>query len=269
MARSARQAERVVRRPSALQGGAAAIGGLISRNPMAVGGSTAFLVSLFYVSANALWYQPHAHTGAFFATREFSRPIDDETTAPAEPETTIHIERPTEAQPAVRPKGDPVVEQVQGVLKTLNFYDGTVDGLSGPATIKAIEAYQRKMGMVASGEIDVQLLSQLGTTPTTAGIPSAPAPQPRPAAQPTKPAAAIQPVSVSAPQPSSAAISQRTARIQQGLKAFGNEGIDVDGVVGGRTKAAIREFQSLFGLPETGEPDEAVYVKMKEIGLTN
>lgn len=271
MARSARQAERVVRRPGPLQGGAAAIGGLISRNPMAVGGSTAFLVSLFYVSANALWYQPHAHTSAFFATREFSRPVDDETTAPTEPETTIHIERPTEAQPAVRPKGDPVVEQVQGVLKTLNFYDGTVDGLSGPATTKAIEAYQRKMGMVASGQIDVELLSQLGTTPTTAGIPSAsaPAPRPRPAAQPVKTAPAIQQVSVSAPQPSSAAISQRTARIQQGLKAFGNEGIDVDGVVGGRTKAAILEFQSLFGLPETGEPDEAVYVKMKEIGLTN
>ena len=25
----------------------------------------------------------------------------------------------------------------------------------------------------------------------------------------------------------------------------------------------------LFGLPETGEADEAVYAKMKEIGLTN
>ncbi|TGR62427.1 peptidoglycan-binding protein, partial [Mesorhizobium sp. M2D.F.Ca.ET.223.01.1.1] len=32
---------------------------------------------------------------------------------------------------------------------------------------------------------------------------------------------------------------------------------------------AIKEFQALFGLPETGEPDEAVYVKMREIGLTN
>ncbi len=42
-----------------------------------------------------------------------------------------------------------------------------------------------------------------------------------------------------------------------------------DGVVGARTKAAIKEFQSLFGLPATGEPDEAVYVKMREIGLTN
>lgn len=43
----------------------------------------------------------------------------------------------------------------------------------------------------------------------------------------------------------------------------------MDGVIGARTKSAIREFQSLFGLPETGEPDEVVYAKMREIGLTN
>jgi len=58
-------------------------------------------------------------------------------------------------------------------------------------------------------------------------------------------------------------------KLQAGLRAFGNEGIEVDGIVGARTRAAIHEFQSLFGLPETGEPDEALYAKMREIGLTN
>lgn len=57
-------------------------------------------------------------------------------------------------------------------------------------------------------------------------------------------------------------------RIQAGLKAFGNDGIEIDGVVGSRTRSAILEFQSLFGLPETGEPDSALYAKMREIGLT-
>lgn len=64
-------------------------------------------------------------------------------------------------------------------------------------------------------------------------------------------------------------MDDRIVRIQAGLKAFGNNDIKLDGVVGGQTKAAIREFQSLFGLPETGEPDEVVYTKMREIGLTN
>jgi glutamate synthase domain-containing protein 1 len=38
-------------------------------------------------------------------------------------------------------------------------------------------------------------------------------------------------------------------------------------LMGAKTEAAIREFQSLFGLAETGAVDQAVYAKMKEIGL--
>ena len=58
-------------------------------------------------------------------------------------------------------------------------------------------------------------------------------------------------------------------KIQAGLKAFGNDGMEIDGVIGSKTRAAIKEFQSLFGLPVTGEPDEKLYAKMREIGLTN
>ena len=60
---------------------------------------------------------------------------------------------------------------------------------------------------------------------------------------------------------------ERIAKVQAGLKEFGNDAIEIDGVMGARTEAAIREFQSLFGLAETGEADQAVYAKMKEIGL--
>jgi peptidoglycan hydrolase-like protein with peptidoglycan-binding domain len=58
-------------------------------------------------------------------------------------------------------------------------------------------------------------------------------------------------------------------KLQAGLRAFGNEAMEVDGVLGARTREAIHEFQALFGLPETGEPDDALYAKMREIGLTN
>jgi len=58
-------------------------------------------------------------------------------------------------------------------------------------------------------------------------------------------------------------------RVQAALRAFGNDDIEIDGVAGPRTRAAIREFQSLFGLPETGEPDREVYAKMREIGLAD
>jgi peptidoglycan hydrolase-like protein with peptidoglycan-binding domain len=259
MARSAKQPRAVKRQSSAFEEGAIALGGMISRNPVLVGGSTAFLVTLFYVSANALWYQPFPHAGAFFATRS----IEDFPRAGAdEPETTINIVRP-----AV--KSDPTVEQVQGILKDLDFYSGTVDGISGPNTRKAIQAYQQKVGLPATGEIDAVLLDQLGAKQTTAAIPH---PVPRPVDSAMAPAAASAPVPIPASAPADAAAQVPDARIikiQAGLKAFGNDDMQLDGVVGARTKAAIKEFQSLFGLPQTGEPDEVVYVKMREIGLTN
>ncbi|TIX62429.1 MAG: peptidoglycan-binding protein, partial [Mesorhizobium sp.] len=237
------------------QGSAAAVGSLISRNPVLVGGSTAFLVTLFYVSANALWYQPFPHAGAFFATRSiegFPRAGADE------PETTINILRPGSAPI----KSDPVVEQIQGILKDLDLYSGTVDGISGPNTRKAIQAYQQKVGLSASGEIDSVLLDQLGATPTASTVVPHPAPRPDDMAAIPVSASALADAPVQAP-------DARIIKIQAGLKAFGNDDMQLDGVVGARTKAAIKEFQSLFGLPETGEPDEVVYVKMREIGLTN
>lgn len=254
MGRSAKQVK-AVPRGRALAGGVAALGGLISRNPTLVGGSTAFLVTFFFVSANALWYQPFPHSSAFFATRALKDFPQRETN---EPETTINIERPETAPSPI--KGDPVVEQVQGILKDLDFYSGTVDGIPGPNTRKAIIDYQHKVGLAASGEIDGVLLDQLGATPTTAAVLPAPAPR----ADPTQAVAAA--FSADAPTLTPEA---RIMKIQAGLKAFGNDDIQIDGVIGSRTKAAIHEFQSLFGLPETGEPDQEVYAKMTEIGLTN
>lgn len=242
--------------------GAAALLGLIARNPTLVGSTTAFLVALSFVSANALWYQPHAHSGAFFATRSFPEAARF---APDETGTTIIIERPGE-EPS-KPAGDPKVELVQGILKDLKFYNGEVDGLAGPNTRKAIEAYQSRMGMTVSGLIDAQLLDQLGAGSQTAAI--RPSPAPRDAAAPARRDAIADAMDETPALPAGRTPDERIVRIQAGLKAFGNEAIEIDGVMGSRTKTAILEFQSLFGLTETGEADEAVYAKMREIGLTN
>lgn len=264
MARSARRPERQPVRRSAWRQGAVALGGAVSRNPVLVGGTTAFLVALSFVSANALWYQPHFHSDAFFATRSadgYVQPrfedgmpgLDEEDTG----ETTIHIER--EPAHAAVPKPDAAVEEVQGILRDLKFYDGPVDGIAGPNTRSAIARYRQTVGLPQSDQIDDDLLAQLGTPPTTAAIEPAPVPVPR--------------EEVTIEQEIAAADPKRPDRlivkIQAGLKAFGNDGIEVDGVIGSKTQAAIREFQSLFGLPVTGEPDEVLYAKMREIGLTN
>ena len=69
---------------------------------------------------------------------------------PACSETTIRIERQSEAvKPVVKP--DPVVEQVQSILQSMNLYAGDVDGVNGPNTRKAIAAYRKTMGMDGLG----------------------------------------------------------------------------------------------------------------------
>lgn len=248
MARSVKRRKASARRNSVFQKGAVALGEAVSRNPVMVGGSTAFLVTLFYVSANALWYQPFPHSSAFFATRSVDNfPLVE----PLEPETTINIVR-TET-----PRGDPVVEQVQIILKHLGFYSGNADGLAGPATRDAVAAYQRKVGLSVTGTIDDTLLDQLGTAPTLSLTPT-----PKPPADTTS--------SIVSSVPSAGGLPDaHIMKIQAGLKAFGNEDIQLDGVVGARTRAAIREFQAIFRLPVTGEADQAVYAKMREIGLTD
>src|SRR5262245_13534682 len=121
MAKRARLPELDDEPQSPLAEAVAAVGSTLARNPVLVGGTTAFVVALSYVSANALWYQPHFHSGAFFATREneYVGPPD-----PAMQETTIRIERPGESRPVAKP--DPVVQKVQAVLKSMNLYEGEV-----------------------------------------------------------------------------------------------------------------------------------------------
>ena len=251
MARSAkpRKKRAAVQEDGVVVQGMQAVGSFMSNNPALVGGTTAFLIALSFVSANALWYQPHAHTAPLFSTRSFDSFAVARRNRTTEPETTIRLERPAMPLPEARPtdvtrsvpKGDAQLQSVQAVLKQLGYYQGDVDGLAGPNTSAAISAYQQKMGFNASGRVDEKLLKELGIADITGSIEQA------------------EPEAVT-PVPDEKAL---LAKIQTGLKAFGNEGIDADGRIGTKTRAGIKEFQALFGLPQTGEPDEAVYRKMK------
>jgi peptidoglycan hydrolase-like protein with peptidoglycan-binding domain len=248
MARSAKPAKRRAPPRAVWADGLASAGGLVARNPVAAGGSVAFLVAFSFVSANAIWYQPHAHRDAFFATRDFVRSLDEEQ---EEPETSFLIERP---EPAARPRpaagADPVTAKVQGVLKELGFYDGTVDGLSGPATVKAIDTYRKKVGLEGDPRIDAGLLEQLGIEPTTSGI--RPEPAPREAMQPALP---------------DAETIALTKKVQAGLKAYKYPDMEIDGILGARTKTAIKEYQAEVGLTVTGVPDKKLLAKMRAFNL--
>lgn len=251
MARSAKQASPKAPPPrsSRAAGLAGVAGAWVGRNPVAAGMTTALLVATAYVGANALFYQPHSHRGALFATRQFARDAAP-ARVDAEPETTFLIERPIE--PVSAPATDPTIEKVQRILADLNFYDGKVDGLPGPATNRAIASYRGKVGLPAAAGIDGDLLIQLGIQPTTSSIAPSPAPRGKAAGEPLP-----------------AERSELVRKIQAGLKQFGNSAIGIDGVAGQKTRNGVREFQSMFGLPQDGEPSQAVYAKMREVGLVD
>lgn len=238
-----------------INGGAA----LIAQNPVLVGGMTAFLLTMFFVSANALWYQPHGHPAAIFPTRllQFEAPLEIDSGLPStiseELETTIRIERDSVTPAPV----DPVVQKVQSVLSDLNLYTGSIDGVAGPKTRDAIRNYRRIMGLQATDEIDNELLGELGAKPEDIHKAETPVPVLRP-----------DPNAAQDVDPIKTARGTTVVRVQAGLRAFGNDHIEIDGITGPKTREAIREFQVLFGLEPTGEASEAVLSKMRELGLT-
>lgn len=47
----------------------------------------------------------------------------------------------------------PGIRDIQQALKNANLYEGKIDGISGPKTRKAIEAFQSKVGLNPDGKV--------------------------------------------------------------------------------------------------------------------
>lgn len=279
---------------------------LALRNRRAVLGGLAALGVVTYASVNALFLQDGAHPSAFFETRDVSRDRfalrADEADGPAaQPSTQVtrivfdgqagDTDAPVAPRPERRPvaetlpEADPVAEtiiaapapveektddpvtSIQTMLASLGFYDSEIDGIVGPRTTAAIEAYKTSVGLRGIELSTDELLTSLNNNMmVTAAIP-----RPRPETTEPVPIPQVTPAPQSERRIGAAAeapVADPTVlRVQAGLKAFGNEDIRVDGVAGERTRLAVREFQSLFRLPVNGEIDDALVEKMVAVGL--
>ena len=65
-------------------------------------------------------------------------------------------------------RGDEVVT-LQKKLKQWGYYDGSVDGVFGPGTEKAVQYFQRKNGLVADGIVGTKTAAALGMTLSGSG----------------------------------------------------------------------------------------------------
>jgi peptidoglycan hydrolase-like protein with peptidoglycan-binding domain len=242
---------------------AAALGNRISENPSLAGAGAAFAVVMFFVSSNALFYQPFQHKDALFSTRSmdgYEAPVLPKPQASLKANggksEKFNIARDS-GQGEAAGKADPSLADIQSALAKMNLYAGTVDGLPGPKTRAAIQKFQKEAGLQPTGEIDPLLIDAI----RTASVPSTKVPAPSNKAKP----AVVREETV-APEPN-AMNDADVMKIQAGLKSFGNDDIGIDGKIGEKTRLAVREFQTLFQLTVTGEPNREVFNKLQEIGL--
>lgn len=272
----------------------------LSGNTGMIAGVLTVAITFSVVAANALFYQPHAHQGAMFDTSK-----NVAVTEPAEIKPNKVVGKTLEQEVAELPQIAPQptskaqstnivavdpqrakVRMVQTVLKELSIYDGKIDGLSGPQTRGAIATYQKIIGLPETGEIDRALLAQLsGQTAGNAPI-IAQNTEPQsdaditvasitPTPRPTKiddVGALIERAPVSpttGPTTGDDASKAMIKQLQAGLRQFDNPDITVDGIQGSKTTAALKLFQETFHLKVTGQADEAVFQKMRDLGYIN
>lgn len=193
--------------------------------------------------------------------------------------------------PALAPKADLEIARLQQRLSMLGIYKGPVDGFTGPQTREAVDrwrALQKKLG-VAEASVPAGVAPEAPQEDAIAkaievAVPT-PRPQPQPVAQPVAQPVVRKAETPAKPKPDLASFrkpetvsaspavqtirvsSQDIVRVQAGLKAFGNDTVPVNGQPGKATEAAVRQFQKMFGLRVTGQIDEALIGKMREIGL--
>ena len=207
-------------------------------NPVAAGGWLVMLLTGFLIIANATLFQKAPHPSPFFTTRD--RPAA-ETVAPV-------VATPTAAD-LERQK---LVRDVQIELRRLGLYEGTLDGLNGPATERGVRGYQRSRGVPETGLINTALLARLAMdTPQPTQTIAIPPVSPRARQSETT---SVQGTSV-APPASVDPLSTRVGRVQTALAELGYGPLDIDGVMGEQTANAIRRFELDRGMAISGIAD--------------
>ena len=137
---------------------------------------------------------------------------------------------------------DPLVAAAQLELKRTGYYQGPIDGISGPQTEAAILRFERAAGVAATGAIGPELVRAV-STPERREPPHG------------------------ASEARAALSSDHVAAIQHALARAAYGPLPADGIVGPQTHEAIRRFQAHHGLPVTGELTESLVVELRAVGV--
>lgn len=196
---------------------------------VAIGASGAVLV-------NALALQPVPHPAPLFADAPKparpARPASPMQVAlrPALPSAPGTFSAPAERPPTASiPLRDQLVMDLQRELAQHGYYDGSVDGLTGPRTQQAIRDFEQANGLKATGVPSEGLLARVLQSRV----------RPRGDVTGALPSAALPP-------------SSQVFSVQRALAHLGYGPVKLTGLSDAATKSAIERFERDRGLVVTG-----------------
>lgn len=219
-------------------------------NPVAAGGAVVMGLTSCLIIANAIGLQPGRHPAPLFSTRERA----EESILPdaGEQRSDLQVQEIST-----------LVLDLQISLRRIGLYEGPLDGLSGPATERAIRAFERRAGQAETGKANEALLALIllhGDTPQTSSIP---VPRAKPGLDdgPSR--------SLSLSEVADIETDPHLQRIQKALSDLGYGPLKADGVMGANTTAAIKRFELDRGLPLTGEVGSETIERLEMVSGIN
>lgn len=187
-----------------------------------------FAITATAIATNALFLQSRPHPSPLVITRDM----------PAV------AERPQPQAPEVR-QSDDLVLAVQSALRRVGYYSGSLDGVAGPQTEAAIQAFEEANDLPRTGTASLELLAEIKGAK----------------ADDTESLAEIAAGQTPAAEPDS-----RVAAVQHALAIAAYGPLRTDGVFGPETREAIIRFQRDHSLPPTGEISDALIVELRASG---
>ncbi|KEC55386.1 peptidoglycan-binding domain-containing protein [Bartonella koehlerae] len=147
--------------------------------------------------------------------------------------------------------------EMQKKLAKLGLYDGSLDGLEGPKTRRAIALWKQQ----TAEEMQNRVLQKPLTDEIAVLIKQS-------EMEMTNEITKTKDLPLSTETVSKPTIAD-IVQVQKALRIFGNQEVIVTGVEDQKTVEALKQFQKMFDLPITGKINHTVLMKMHEIGLLN
>jgi peptidoglycan hydrolase-like protein with peptidoglycan-binding domain len=183
------------------------------------------------IAINGLFLQSGPHPAPIFALASPS--LSAGGGLPASTRSRGPVAEIVRSDPAARPRAE-VIADIQRELARRGFYDASVDGTLGAKTDAAIREFEQSAGLKPTGEASEALLQSILRTAAAA----------RSGAPRKDPIAGL------------IASSRQLVAIQRALSDFGYGPLEINGILGPDTRAAIERFERDRRMPVTGQVTE-------------